>query len=227
MASSTESAAPVSEAISRYLEAIYYIDAEGLLVRPSDVADWLGVTHPSTSAAVRRMVDAGLISHGKASGVQLTKRGHELASQIVRRHRIAERWMVDVLGFDWLTADEEASRIEHGMSDAVADRLFESIGRPATCPHGNPIPGVDAERPPERQLATLAEGERAPLQRISEVAEHQTPDLLRFLGEHGFALDREIEVTNLSREAGVMTVSVAGNSVSMSLDVATKVWVGA
>ena len=217
---------PLSETIERYLEAIFYIDAEGDLVRAARLAEWLDVSQPSTASALQRMTKSGLVATNAAKDVLLTRRGREIASEIVRRHRIAERWLVDVLKFDWLAADQEASRLEHGMSSEVADRVFELIGRPDTCPHGNPIPGAGGKRPPERALSTLAPGERAPLRRISEVAEHEVPDLLRFLGEHGFALGREIEVVEVSRGAGTVRVQVGGREVAMSTEVAGKVWVG-
>ena len=116
-----------SEAVSRYLEAIYYIDAEGDPVRASRLADWLGVSQATVAAALRRMTENELINVSPQKEISLTSGGREIASEIVRRHRIAERWLTDVLGFDWLTADEEASRIEHALSGQVADRLAERI----------------------------------------------------------------------------------------------------
>ena len=107
----------------------------------------------------------------------------------------------------------------------VANRLHALLGKPATCPHGNPIPGVNAERRPERMLATLRAGEHARLQRVSEVAEHDAPDLLRFLTEHGFTLGGRIEMLEASRGADTVTVKVAGRRVSLSNEVARKIWV--
>src|SRR5437763_10304 len=77
------------------------------------------------------------------------------AAAIVRRHRVAERWLTDVLGLDWIDADEEAARLEHSISEAVEQRLWESLGKPETCPHGNPIPGHADLRGDERRLAEL------------------------------------------------------------------------
>jgi DtxR family Mn-dependent transcriptional regulator len=217
----------LSEAIERYLEAIFYIDAEGMPVRGAHLAEWLNVAQPTAAAALQRMVKAGLVHFSATKDVLLTPRGRELAGRIVRRHRIAERWLTDVLKFDWLSADLEASRLEHALSDAVADRIYELIGRPTTCPHGNPIPGAGGARRPERALASLVPGDRSRLVRISEVAEHEVPDLLHFLGENGFSLGGEMEVTGVSRGAGTITVTVAGRAVAMSLDVAQKIWVDA
>ncbi len=217
-----------SETIARYLEAIFYIDGEGEVVRAARLAEWLGVSQPTVAAALRRMARDGLIESSPSKELSLTTKGQRAAAAIVRKHRIAERWLVDALGFDWLTADEEASRLEHGLSLQVADRLHEMIGRPRTCPHGNQIPGAPTDGKRERALATLKVGERAPLRRISEVAEHEVPDLLRFLGENGFSLGGMVEVVEASRGAGTLTVRVRDDSrVSMSTEVARKIWVEA
>ncbi len=217
----------ISGTVGRYLEAVFYIDGEGEVVRASRLAEWLGVSQPTTSAALQRMVRDGLLKMGSAREVELTRKGRELAAAIVRRHRIAERWLADVLKFDWLEADIEAGRLEHGMSAEVADRLHVLIGKPATCPHGNSIPGVEAKRGPERMLASLRPGESARLMRVSEVAEHDAPDLLRFLTKHRFKLHGRIEMIEASRGAGTITVSVSGHRVPMSNEVARKIWVEA
>jgi DtxR family transcriptional regulator, Mn-dependent transcriptional regulator len=214
-----------SEAVSRYLEAIFYIDAEGEAVRASRLAEWLGVSQATVAAAIRRMSEQDLITISPQKEIALTDGGREIAAEIVRRHRIAERWLTDVMGFDWLTADEEASRLEHALSGKVADRLHDLIGRPRTCPHGNPIPGEPPLPGAERSLASLAPGERSRVRRISEVAEHEVPDLLRFLGNHGFRLGVEVEAVELSRGAGTFTVRVGDEDVAMSVEVARKIWV--
>jgi DtxR family transcriptional regulator, Mn-dependent transcriptional regulator len=214
-----------SEAVSRYLEAIFYIDAEGESVRASRLAEWLGVSQATVAAAIRRMSEQDLITISPQKEIALTEGGREIAAEIVRRHRIAERWLTDVMGFDWLTADEEASRLEHALSGKVADRLHDLIGRPRTCPHGNPIPGEPPLPGAERSLASLAPGERSRVRRISEVAEHEVPDLLRFLGNHGFRLGVEVEAVELSRGAGTFTVRVGDEDVAMSVEVARKIWV--
>ena len=216
-----------SEAVSRYLEAIYYIDAEGDPVRASRLADWLGVSQATVAAALRRMTENELINVSAQKEITLTSGGREIATEIVRRHRIAERWLTDVLGFDWLTADEEASRIEHALSGQVAVRLHDLIGRPRTCPHGNPIPGAEPMPGAERSLVTLGVGESSRVRRISEVAEHEVPDLLSFLGNHGFRLGVEVQAVEMSRGGGTFTVRVGEEDVAMSVEVARKIWIDA
>ena len=217
----------LSETVERYLEAIFYIDGEGEIVRAARLADWLNVSQPTVASAVQRLARAGLIQLNAQKEITLSPRGREMAATIVRKHRIAERWLVDVLGFDWLKADEEASRLEHGMSIEVANRLFDLIGAPRTCPHGNPIPGAEQDGRAARALVALQPGERARLRRISEVAEHETPDLLRFLGENGFSLGAELELVAVSRGAGTVTVRLGDRDVSMSVEVGRKIWVDA
>ena len=219
-------AAAESQTISRYLESIYYMSAEGEKVRAARLADWLGVSQPTAGATLRRMVRDGLVHITTGKEVRLTAQGQSTAERIVRRHRVAERWLTDVLGLDWVQADEEAGKLEHALSDEVAERLFQHIGRPVTCPHGNPIPGAGAPRArPERALRDLPPGARSKVRRVSEVAEHDAPQLLRFLGDSGLHLGAEVVATERNPGAGTVTVEVSGTRVAMSLDVAGKIWV--
>ncbi|MEA2645154.1 MAG: DtxR family transcriptional regulator, Mn-dependent transcriptional regulator [Chloroflexota bacterium] len=225
--SPTPAAEPAhSQTIGRYLEAIYYIDAEGDAVRASRLAEWLSVSQPTASATLQRMVRDRLVKISPAKVITFTARGRAEAEGIVRRHRIAERWLTDVLGLDWVQADEEAGKLEHAFSDEVADRLHELIGRPVTCPHGNPIPGTRPAPQRQRKLSSLEPGERSRVRRVSEVAEHEAPELLGFLAQSGLVLGAEVEAVARSVGAGTQTVRAGGREVAMSLDVADKIWVG-
>jgi DtxR family Mn-dependent transcriptional regulator len=217
----------LSESVSRYLEAIFYMAAEGEHVRGSRLAEWLGVAQPTVTGALRRLQEQDLVRVSPGKEITLTARGETEACRIVRRHRIAERWLTDTLGYDWQRADEEASRIEHALSDDVANRIHALIGHPQTCPHGNHIPGTPPLTSKERSLTTLEPGERSRVRRISEVAEHEAPELLRFLGEQGFHINVPIEVLRISGGAGTMTLRVAEHEVSLSLDVAGRIWIDA
>ena len=200
--------------------------AEGEKVRAARLAEWLGVSQPTAGATLRRMVRDGLVQITGDKEVRLTARGQETAERIVRRHRVAERWLTDVLGLDWVQADEEAGKLEHALSDEVAERLFQHVGRPVTCPHGNPIPGAATGKPrPERALRDLPPGTRSHVRRVSEVAEHDAPQLLRFLGDSGLHLGAQVIAADHNAGAGTVTVEVGGNRVAMSLEVAGKIWV--
>src|SRR3979490_2261189 len=104
---------PPSEVIAHYLEAIYYIRAEGEVVRSARLADWLSVSRPTVTVALRRMTRDGMVRLNAHKEIELTAKGSRMAEAIVRRHRIMERWLTDGLGLDWVTADEEGARLEH------------------------------------------------------------------------------------------------------------------
>src|ERR1700726_4283703 len=186
-----------SEVIAHYLEAIYYIRAEGERVRSARLADWLSVSRPTVTVALRRMTRDGMVRLNAHKEIELTARGDQAAAAIVRRHRIMERWLTDVLGLDWVLADAEAARLEHAVSEIVEQRLYEALGRPRTCPHGNPIPGHSKASPRERRLATLAAGDRAAISRVSEVAEREAPLLLAYLDGRGLTPGRAVDVVEV------------------------------
>lgn len=215
----------LSEVVSRYLEAIYYMLAEGEVARSARLADWLGVSRPTVTVGLRRMTRDGLVRLRASKEIELTERGRQRAAAIVRRHRIMERWLTETLGLDWVTADEEAARLEHAVSDLVEHRLYEALGRPSTCPHGNPIPGYSEANPDERRLNSMEAGSVAVVTRISEVAEREAPVLLGYLHERRLVPGGRLEVTEVDRVGKTITVLSAGRQVTLSHETAAKVWV--
>lgn len=214
-----------SEVISRYLEAIYYIEAEGEPVRSARLADWLGVSRPTVTIALRRMTRDGLVRLDSRKEIELTERGREMAGAIVRRHRIMERWLTDALGLDWVTADEEAARLEHAVSDVVERRLWEALNRPTSCPHGNPIPGYAERRRDEIKLSTVPQGAAVSISRISEVAEREAPSLLRYLHDRRLLPGTPIEVMEVDEVGGTLRARAAGRDVTLSHETAARLWV--
>jgi DtxR family transcriptional regulator, Mn-dependent transcriptional regulator len=216
---------PPSEVVAHYLEAIYYMWSEGEPLRSARLADWLGVSRPTVTVAVRRMAGYGMVRMNKRKEIELTAAGRRAAEAIVRRHRIMERWLTDGLGLDWVTADEEAARLEHAVSEVVERRLYEVLGRPTTCPHGNPIPGYSKALPKEVRLASLKPGTHASVSRVSEVAEREAPTLLNYLHERGLTPGRDIGVLEVDGVARTITVRAGKRSVTLSHDTAAKLWV--
>lgn len=216
---------PPSEVVAHYLEAIYYMESEGEPLRSARLADWLGVSRPTVTVAVRRMAGYGMVRMNKRKEVELTAAGKRAAEAIVRRHRIMERWLTDGLGLDWVTADEEAARLEHAVSEVVERRLYEVLGRPATCPHGNPIPGYSKAQPREVRLASLQAGSHASVSRVSEVAEREAPTLLNYLHERGLTPGRAIVVTEVDGVARTIKMRAGKRSLTLSHDTAAKLWV--
>jgi DtxR family Mn-dependent transcriptional regulator len=211
--------------ISRYLEALYYMWSEGEPPRSARLADWLGVSRPTVTVALRRMARDGMVRMNNRKEIELTAAGRRAAESIVRRHRIMERWLTDVLGLDWVTADAEAARLEHAVSEVVERRLYEAIGRPRTCPHGNPIPGHSKASPKERRLATLGAGARAAISRVSEVAERDAPLLLAYLDERGLIPGRGVDVVEVDGIGRTIRIRAGKREVTLSHDTAAKLWV--
>ena len=214
-----------SEVISHYLEALYYMWSEGEPSRSARLADWLGVSRPTVTVALRRMTRDGMVRMNSRKEIELTTAGRKAAESIVRRHRIMERWLTDVLGLDWVTADEEAAKLEHAVSEKVEQRLYEALGRPRTCPHGNPIPGHSKSSPKERRLATLGAGARAAISRVSEVAEREAPLLLAYLHDRGLTPGREVGVVEVDDIGRTIRIRAGKREITLSHDTAAKLWV--
>lgn len=209
-----------------YLEIIYMMAAESKVVKGARLAEIIGVSRPTVTATLRRMTRDGLIQQNEKKEITLTKKGYTVADTLQRRHRIIERWLTDVLEFDWAKSDAESHRLEHVFSDEVVDKLNEMMGRPETCPHGNPIPGNqrDGKGPATFPLRQATEGGRVRVARISEYAENAA-DLLRYLGERGLRPGAEIEVTDISPINQVLTLQSGAKHFSITTQIADAVWV--
>lgn len=214
-----------SPAAARYLEAIYYMLHEGESVRPGRLAEWLGVSPPTVTVAVQRLVRDGLVAVGPDRTVTFTGHGEAEAAAVVRRHRVVECWLTDDLGLDWATADAEAERVAYALSDVVLDRLWERLGEPATCPHGNEIPGGRGDRRKLVSLAALEPGHAARVSRISELAEHEAPQVLSLLDSEGLVPGAGVVVEPGPSDRGVLRVRVGERVVPLSSTTAASVWV--
>ena len=190
-------------------------------MRSARLADWLSVSRPTVTVALRRMTRDGMVRMNAHKEIELTARGDAAAAAIVRRHRIVERWMTDVLGLDWVAADAEAERLEHAVSELVAERLYRALGGPKTCPHGNPIPGHSTMRANELRLSALRAGETGTITRISEVAQREAPPLLQYLHERGLHPGTRITVEEVD-EIGRTIKLRAARQLTLSHETASK-----
>ncbi len=135
------SASGVTPTIEEYLETIYNLAMEGEPVIGARLAERFRVSAPTVTETLKRMVRDDLITMDDRRQIALTPRGAELAEAVLRRHRLTERFLVDMLGMQWHQVHEEACRLEHHISGAVEARVVAALDHPTTCPHGNPIPG--------------------------------------------------------------------------------------
>ena len=142
--------------VEEYLETIQSLTEEGTTVIQARIAERLGRSAPSVSEMLERLAADGYIERSGRT-IALTEQGRTLADSVIRKHRLAERLLVDVIGLPWHKAHLEAGRWEHVISDEVEERLVELLGNPRTCPHGNPIPGAQGDNPAPMAQLSLAD----------------------------------------------------------------------
>jgi DtxR family Mn-dependent transcriptional regulator len=193
------------QGFAAYCEAIYELAEDELDVIQARIADRLEVSRPAVSEMIRRMAAEGLV---RVDGsIQLTEAGVALAERIVRRHRLAERLLTDVLGLSWAEAHTQAGRWEHVIDERVETAIDRVLGSPTTCPHGNPIPGSAYTEPPAVPLDSLGVGSTFVVTRIPEELEF-TRGVLDFLEANAVVPGRN----------GVLTASSPDGSVTVSID---------
>ena len=166
-------------AFEEYCECIFELREDDVEVIQARIADRLRVSRPSVSEMIKRMTDEGLV-RVSGNSISLTVKGQGLAERVVRRHRLAERFLTDILGLSWALAHREAGKWEHIMSAEVEEAMDRVLGGPTTCPHGNPIPGSNYEAPDAVRLADLTPGQTFTVSRIPEELEF-TDGMLDFL----------------------------------------------
>jgi DtxR family Mn-dependent transcriptional regulator len=208
--------------LEEYLEAVHEMQEEGAPVIQARLAERLGHSAPAVSEMVRRLRDAGYVGLAGRT-VTLTDAGRALAESVVRKHRLAERLLTDVIGLPWERAHLEAGRWEHVISDEVAERLVALLGNPTTCPHGNPIPGTG---PDTRRLSALADapaGARIRLERVTERVEIDR-DALEYLSAHRFVPGTEAVVVSRAPD-GTLHLDLGGRSLALGPALAAQLFV--
>ncbi len=190
--------------VEEYLETIRSLADEGKPVIQARIAERLGRSAPSVSEMLDRLAaDGYLLRDGRR--IELTGSGVALADSVIRKHRLAERLLVDIIGLPWHKAHLEAGRWEHVISDEVEERLVELLGNPSTCPHGNPIPGAPAPVGDQVCLSAVDPGSHVRLERITEEVELDLASLV-YLDQHGLVPGREVLVRDRAPDGTVILV---------------------
>jgi DtxR family Mn-dependent transcriptional regulator len=210
-------------AFEEYCECIFELREDDVDVIQARIAERLQVSRPAVSEMVRRLEAEGLVTID--GSIRLTREGEALAQQVVRRHRIAERFLTDILGLSWAQAHHEAGKWEHVMSREVEDALDRVLGSPTTCPHGNPIPGSHYAAPDAVPLSELGVGQAFTVTRIPEELEF-TPGLLDFLEGANIQPGHAGTVTATSPD-GTVTVEIDGQHVGIGLFASARILVSA
>jgi DtxR family transcriptional regulator, Mn-dependent transcriptional regulator len=180
-----------------YVRTVWELEEEGIPAIRARLSERLNLAPPSVSETVARLEDEGLLRLTEERLLELTDRGRELAVSVMRKHRLAERLLVDVIGLEWEHVHAEACRWEHVISDEVERKLIALLHEPERCPHGNPIPGL-AEVSDSAELMTLAEAaQRHDTVAITRISEQLQSDLdeMKLLSQHGLKPDKVVGIT--------------------------------
>ena len=212
---------PVTE---DYLKAIYTLAEESQPVIAARVAEEIGVSPSTMFSALRRLEKEGYAKVERRKDIRLTAKGKKVAETILRRHYLTERFLTDLLGLDWVSAHQEAHRMEHVISPTVEKKLAEVLHHPTTCPHGNPIPneGVPAPKRKGLPLSTVTTGSDVVLECISEMGERDAR-LLRFLLAHKLIPGTRIRVLDIAPSLGLMTLMVGKDEFSLGIQAAKNI----
>lgn len=207
-----------------YLEALYEIEEEGFPMVQAEIARWMGVSRTSVSEHVKRLISDGLLgADGRTLG--FTEHGRRMAVVLVRRHRLAEHLLIDVIGLPWHQAHQEAEVWERVISAQVEARLVEILGDPGACPHGNPIPGSSHEVDVSALtvLKEIEPGSTVTLRRLTEDLELELA-VMRFLEESGLMPGASVRVDGVGPD-GSMSLTVARAPVALGAELADNLWV--
>jgi DtxR family Mn-dependent transcriptional regulator len=209
--------------LEEYLEAIYKLSQHGA-VRPTQVAESVGVSGPTVTATLRRLEAHGLIVRD-GTRVVLTDEGMARSLDIVRRHRIAETFLVNTLGLDWNAAHEEACALEHALSPRVLAALETFLDNPSVCPHGHPIPAADGSVACISGVA-LCDVQSGRTTTVLSVAE-DNEQILGYLGELGLKPGAQAKVIDVAPFQGPLTVEINGIRTAIAREIARLVTVRA
>lgn len=208
-----------SATLEEYLEAIYKLAEKGA-VRPGQLAEVMGVSAPTVTATLGRLQSAGYIERPDG-GVELTHAGRRGALDIIRRHRLAERFLVDVLKLPWSEVHQEACQLEHALSPKVQEALERFMDNPDVCPHGHPIPSADGAIAPQQgaPLCDAGSGDEVRIVRI----EDEDGELLSYLSSLGMFPGTPVRVCDIAPFKGPLMIEVGDARYALGREVAEKI----
>jgi DtxR family Mn-dependent transcriptional regulator len=214
-----------NRAVEDYLKQIYDIQREHGKVATTLLADRLGISPASVTGMVKKLAGMNLLAHEKYQGVVLTATGEKIALEVIRHHRLIERYLAEAMGVPWDKVHDEAEKWEHVLSEEMEERMDALLGYPTTDPHGAPIPSRDGTMaPPVRdRLSDMQPGQSAT---VAEVSDHDS-SLLRYLGGLGLYPGVRVTVVSVAPFGGPLTIEVGGDAHAVGREVAGYVLVSA
>lgn len=205
-ASPPSAAQPLSGPVEDYLKAIYDLERDAQPATTNEIAERLAISPASVSGMVRRLAEQGLITHEPYRGVRLTQDGRRAALRTLRRHRILECYLTEVLGYPWDRVHDEAERLEHAASEELIERMADALGDPLHDPHGAPIPSREGvvEETTRRTIADAVSGERLRVRQVMD----EDGERLRYLAELGIRPGSVIRILDRAPFEGPITLWV-------------------
>lgn len=213
----------ITATTEEYLETIYKLQKKRGVARTSDIVDTLKVVPGTVTNTVKRLEREGYITHTPYRGVTLTEKGHKIAIQVIRKHRLSERLLTDLLHLEWDKVHDAACKLEHSIIDEIIKPLEKALNHPKTCPHGNPIPtkcGAIIEEK-SKCLAELKEKDQGIIVKITE----EEPKLLSHLKMLGLIPGVLIEVLKKSPSDGSITLKVGNNHRVIDYETSSVIYV--
>ncbi|MDP7005275.1 MAG: metal-dependent transcriptional regulator [Phycisphaerales bacterium] len=212
----------ISSTVENYLKELFLLDYQGLQqIATGVIAKSLNVTPGSATSMIKTLAESGLVEHKPHYGVKLTDRGRCLAIRVVRRHRIVEMFLVQILGMDWCDVHDEAEKLEHVVSDEIISRMDKILGHPNFDPHGDPIPTADGTIP-SRTLQVLSHCNSGDVVTIARIND-QNASFLKFAEENGLTLGTKIEISRKSEIAESITILSEKKAVVLGLSAANRI----
>lgn len=212
-----------SEQVENYIKHIYKLQEHEKPVTTSMLSDRLQISQPSVTEMIKKLAEDGTVRYTPYKGVELTEEGRRKALAIVRRHRLWELFLVEVLKYEWDEIDEEAERLEHMMSDKLEQRIDAILGYPSRDPHGDAIPTREGHLEDSNHvaLASLNPGTEAIVTRVSD--EH--PEVLQYMSKLGISLGTTIRVTERIEFDGSLRIRIGANDQFISAKLAQNIFV--
>jgi DtxR family Mn-dependent transcriptional regulator len=213
----------ISETMREYLGEIYRLGQGEAWVSTTALAEVLQVSSPASVRMVRRLHEAGLVDHLPYKGVRLTPVGKKVALLNIRRHRLVERFLVDVLKFGWDEVHDKADQLQKGINQVIEDRMDVLMGHPTACPHGEPIPTREGLMPEigDKPLAVIPPGKKG---KITRVRTH-VPEKLQYLAEIGLVPGADFELLHRAPFNGPLRLKLGRNEQVIGSELAAALWV--
>lgn len=211
----------LSASIEDYIKAIYALESEHTRATTKEIADRLEVKMASVTGMIKHLAAEGFVKHTPYRGVQLTPKGRQVALGMIRRHRLIELFLCQTLGLSWDAVHADAEQLEHVVSDALVERMYDYLGRPEFDPHGSPIPAKDGTIAPRRgtRLDKMEVGSQGEIVEVSD----RDPSFLRYLTELGLGIGTKFEIRERAPFNGPIHLMVDSRAVAIGHEAGSRI----